>query len=287
MSFGLPAFAVSFHHPPAGATDTATAGGVSLQPDEAEAEALRGIERDLVSPLHGALVHVVESVALLVESDLVAGRAYAVVGDRPCAYVGTSGLDLAAHQRRRLQAWPMMQSSLFHRLAGVGVVDRPLTVGELFLPGDRHDGDAQGPGVAPMLHPACRLSDGFVITLPIEQHCWAALLLLRHRQRPRFEAVQRDVLMSRRPMLRNVLRRGLAAEQPPTPDPAARHARLSRTERQVLALLCQDKTEREVAEQLDRSPHTVHVHVKSIYRKLGVRSRRQLRRVAQSIPDLT
>ncbi len=51
---------------------------------------------------------------------------------------------------------------------------------------------------------------------------------------------------------------------------------LSPTERRVYDLLLQRQTERQVAENLGRSPNTVHVHVRNIYRKLGVRTRQEL-----------
>jgi len=58
---------------------------------------------------------------------------------------------------------------------------------------------------------------------------------------------------------------------------AAVYQHLSDTERQVLHYLEEGWTEPQIAEALGRSRHTVHVHVKSIYRKLNVRSKRQLR----------
>ena len=55
-----------------------------------------------------------------------------------------------------------------------------------------------------------------------------------------------------------------------------RHA-LSRSERAILPMLLQHLTENAIADRLNRSPNTIHAHVKSIYRKLGVRSRSELR----------
>lgn len=52
--------------------------------------------------------------------------------------------------------------------------------------------------------------------------------------------------------------------------------KLARRESEVLELLGQGKSEKEVANALKISTHTVHVHVKSIYRKLGVTSRGEL-----------
>lgn len=51
---------------------------------------------------------------------------------------------------------------------------------------------------------------------------------------------------------------------------------LSPTEKLVCALLLERLTEQRIAEQIGRSPNTVHVHVRNIYRKLGVRTRKQL-----------
>jgi DNA-binding NarL/FixJ family response regulator len=55
---------------------------------------------------------------------------------------------------------------------------------------------------------------------------------------------------------------------PPGPSPA-----LSEREREVLALLATGATNREIAQQLDLSPHTVKEYVSSVYRKLEVRNR--------------
>ncbi len=51
---------------------------------------------------------------------------------------------------------------------------------------------------------------------------------------------------------------------------------LSPTEKRVCALLLQRLTENKIAAELDRSPNTVHVHVRNIYRKLGISKRHQL-----------
>lgn len=52
--------------------------------------------------------------------------------------------------------------------------------------------------------------------------------------------------------------------------------RISKTQQDVVRLLVEGLTEREIAQQLHRSPHTVHDHVKTIYAALGVRSRFEL-----------
>lgn len=52
---------------------------------------------------------------------------------------------------------------------------------------------------------------------------------------------------------------------------------LSETQRRIVPLLIQEKSEREIAEALNRSKHTVHEHVKAIYQSWGVHSRHQAR----------
>ena len=53
--------------------------------------------------------------------------------------------------------------------------------------------------------------------------------------------------------------------------------RLTRAECQILQYLRLAITERQIALNVHRSPHTVHVHIKNIYSKLNIRSREQLR----------
>ncbi|MBN8726810.1 MAG: LuxR family transcriptional regulator [Xanthomonadales bacterium] len=65
---------------------------------------------------------------------------------------------------------------------------------------------------------------------------------------------------------------------------------LTPAERTVLLALLGDETEKEIARSLDKSPNTIHIHVKSIYAKFGVRSRAALaalwlgQGIADSVP---
>lgn len=52
-------------------------------------------------------------------------------------------------------------------------------------------------------------------------------------------------------------------------------SRLSPREREILHLLAEQWTDREIAAQLTLSPHTVHRHVAAVRRKLNVRTRQE------------
>jgi two-component system response regulator DesR len=68
---------------------------------------------------------------------------------------------------------------------------------------------------------------------------------------------------------------------PPTPEPA--RASLSEREREVVSLIAAGSTNREIAEQLFLSPHTVKEYTSGLYRKLGVRNRAEAVKRAQSL----
>ena len=51
---------------------------------------------------------------------------------------------------------------------------------------------------------------------------------------------------------------------------------LSRRELEVFAHLLTDKTQAQIAEELFITHSSVHFHCKNIYRKLGIKSRKQL-----------
>jgi LuxR family maltose regulon positive regulatory protein len=58
---------------------------------------------------------------------------------------------------------------------------------------------------------------------------------------------------------------------------------LTRREHEILELLAQRWTDKEIAEQLVIAPNTVRKHTSTIYSKLGVSSRREAVEVAQSL----
>jgi LuxR family maltose regulon positive regulatory protein len=64
-----------------------------------------------------------------------------------------------------------------------------------------------------------------------------------------------------------------ACSRPPRADTSSGDENLTRRERRVLQLLTSDLSERGIGHELYLSHNTVHSHVRSIYRKLGVSSR--------------
>lgn len=79
---------------------------------------------------------------------------------------------------------------------------------------------------------------------------------------------------------------GLVPEQAPAPAAVApiglhtrdkvEHGLLTRTERNIVLLVADGLTNRQIASRINRSPHTVNFHLRKIFRKLGVSSRAEL-----------
>ena len=90
-------------------------------------------------------------------------------------------------------------------------------------------------------------------------------------------AAVRDVHAGGAPMTSNIARRVVQAFKKPPATPAAGGALagLSEREAEVLDLLAQGYSYKEIATQAGVSYHTVHSHVRHIYEKLHVRSRAQ------------
>jgi DNA-binding CsgD family transcriptional regulator len=74
----------------------------------------------------------------------------------------------------------------------------------------------------------------------------------------------------------------LAEDREVAPAPSLARLGLTRREAQVARLLARRATNREIAEQLDMSPHTVRHHAENVFAKLGVHSRRAIRAELES-----
>jgi DNA-binding NarL/FixJ family response regulator len=71
------------------------------------------------------------------------------------------------------------------------------------------------------------------------------------------------------------------------PAPPATDTSLSEREREVVTLIASGSTNREIADELYLSPHTVKEYTSGLYRKLGVRNRAEAVRRAQSLGLIT
>ena len=65
-------------------------------------------------------------------------------------------------------------------------------------------------------------------------------------------------------------------QQQPNPDRTRTLDRLSAREREVMLLIVEGLSNREIARQLNMSESTVKVHLRSIYRKLAINNRTTL-----------
>jgi two-component system response regulator DesR len=67
------------------------------------------------------------------------------------------------------------------------------------------------------------------------------------------------------------------------PEPEPTRVPLSEREREIVSLIAAGSTNREIAERLFLSPHTVKEYTSGVYRKLGVRNRAEAVNRAQSL----
>jgi two-component system response regulator DesR len=74
---------------------------------------------------------------------------------------------------------------------------------------------------------------------------------------------------------------GMTVFRPQRETAPAAPAQLSVREREVLDLIATGATNREIADRLFLSPHTVKEHTSAVYRKLAVRNRAEAVRQAQ------
>jgi DNA-binding CsgD family transcriptional regulator len=75
---------------------------------------------------------------------------------------------------------------------------------------------------------------------------------------------------------------GAGGQRTGAPRPGGGWAALSESELRVVRLVAEGATNRQVAQQLVLSPHTVNNHLRHVYAKLDVSSRVELTRIALS-----
>lgn len=80
----------------------------------------------------------------------------------------------------------------------------------------------------------------------------------------------------------NVLRMFLNKELDPATAPAAPAEKLSKRQKQLLVMLDKGMSNRDIAEELQISEHTVKVHLWRLFRRLNVKSRSQASHLART-----
>ena len=87
-------------------------------------------------------------------------------------------------------------------------------------------------------------------------------------------------------LVRSLRLSGDAEDAPVVPHAMAAALGITRREREVIEKLLEGKRDREIAEELFISPRTVDTHLRTVYRKCGVRSRLELSRLVSSYGEL-
>ncbi len=235
----------------------------------------------LESALYGSLVHAASISAPIIRADVAAIRLFEGLDGALSSYVQCCRLGLSAAEEEVLAGWPKHEDSVFEYARRSELFD------QVFRP--RQLVDELEYAKVRFFRPLeiiAPVTDSLCITFPVLGSMWCMVAYLRCGLSPAFTDQQVQLLERLKPALARVVRNGYDHEThrrlpgvagvPKSVTAAALLAKLSRTERLVLNYLRSDTTERQIAQTIHRSPHTIHAHVKNIYRKLGVSSRREL-----------
>ncbi len=240
----------------------------------------------LDSDLYGALTHVGQLAQRAVAADITASR---ILGGPPvsqASYLCGARLGIDGRDEESLGGWIDDDASLF------GFVARQPVRDAVFRPRDLVDElEYARLRLFRRVEALTRVRDAVCLTFRLNDQAWCVMAMLRCGESPAFGGSEVAALERLRPAFRRVVARSLERETSPRGLSARVHgnqivhqpassaellAKLSKTELHVLSYLRSQTTEKEIADRLGRSPHTVHVHVKNIYRKLGVSSRKHL-----------
>lgn len=244
---------------------------------------------ELESAVYGSLAHAVE---VLIDATSADGAVARVLGGPPipgCVYIGSRGLARTRQVRRELRNWPTDPRSPFKRYPEKTRRETAWLLNAL----------------SPEDEPACRditrafavpqpVSGALCLKLDIEDQMWCMAVLVRGAEHQPFHDVDVECVKGLVPAAGHIIRKGFIRQlQGAGPTGSSRVGpisanilleRLSKTEWGVLGKLLERNTERQIAQSIGRSPHTIHVHVKSIYRKLMVSSRKQLLDMLDGLP---
>lgn len=269
-------------------------------PDEVRIFSLLG------SWLYGSMIHATGVLGRAFESDLTAVRVYGIKDLEHASFVDTARLGLSSRQDKLVQAWPVKQGELFDQILRISmrdgvfdprdVIDKVQEAAEAAEPAEA-DGTPESASQEEVRNLYAGLSDVITVrdclcmSMTVYSDIWASVALMRRQGSKPFDEKHQQTLKKVKPAVAHMLRSGCARQgltaQPATPRKRSGSngkrystdqiiAKLTRTECQVLGYLRLAATEREISQEVHRSPHTVHVHVKNIYRKLEVSSRSEL-----------
>lgn len=192
--------------------------------------------------------------------------------------------------QERLQQWALNPDRMLDRYCcqymGRGAVSLPLT-----------ESGQDEPESFLQLRSIVPITDWYFFVFSVMPKIQCVFVFLQFGPRPAFTDKQIELIDKFMPAITQTIRHGhlfqagrimeasLLSQQPIQPDIVQTGdllARLSKTEHKILGHLRTRATEREVAQTIGRSPHTIHVHVKSIYCKFMVSSRKQLLELLES-----
>lgn len=233
----------------------------------------------LQSQVYGGLLQVLDTMSRTVEADIAAGRVFGMDAAVVAHCVRDDHLNITPRERAGLRNWPCQQGGIFealyHQRPASGV-----TRAHEHFESSKYASTAMFQQVAE----ACQVVDCVCESVDLCNRTWGVLLYVRCAPASPFQDERLDTLRRFHPTIQRSLAAAVDRECRPadvesavTTVPISKLlARLSCTERQVLDYLRTSLTERKIASELERSHHTVHVHVKNIYRKFGVSSRKEL-----------
>ena len=241
----------------------------------------------LESAVYGSLIHAAAVSTPIVQADACAVRLFETPKGVPASYATLNGRSLNPDAVEALKAWPTRENSVFEYVTNERLTDNAFGLQWVL---DRAQNQSQD-----FLYPLESYEtvvDAYCITFEVSGPAWGMIAYLRLAPNQPFKNRETQSLKQLKPALTRVIQTGYKREigiylphfnnrdgthvTPSHMTTANLLAKLSHTERLILKYLRSDDTERQIAATIHRSPHTVHVHVKNIYRKLGVNSRRML-----------
>lgn len=230
-----------------------------------------GLQAKLDSTMFGALAHITESFMDSVQAHVSICRLLDPIDGPNHTYVSTPCPAVTHTQRRALLDWPQAEDSPFAYYQH----HPPQQTVWLLTPRDSF-ASQNFDLFFRRFDELCGVTTAMCLMMSVHEQTRCLLVLMRCGEHEPFTDQHVDMIQRTMPVASRVLQRAYLTEAAGSSPMADLLKRLSPTEQKVLGLLCKRETERQIAQTVGRSPHTIHVHVKSIYRKLMVTSRRQL-----------